>query len=103
MQSAHASLLEYYYQFNLASKQEEQLQEIGYIATVTAISTAISIGVGFGIGKIVGIANKYLGNLVKLPDLSGVAGIQSVPKVQQFLHGVSVYLMQASLSLSGIG
>ncbi len=101
MQTAHASVLEYYYQFNLASKQEEQLQELAYITTVTAISTAISIGVSFGIGKIVGMANKYLGSLVNLPDLAGITGIQSVSKVQQILHGVSAYLMQASVSLSG--
>ena len=42
-----------------------------------------------------------MGTLVKLPDLSTVAGIQSVPKAQQFLHGVSTYLMQSSVSLSG--
>jgi len=101
MQTAHANVLEYYYQFNLASKQEEQLQELAYTAVVTAISTAISIGVSFGIGKVVGLANKYLGSLVNLPDLSGVVAIQSVPKVQQFLHGFSTYLMQASVSLSG--
>ncbi len=101
MQTAHASVLEYYYQFNLASKQEEQLQELAYITAVTAISTAISMGVSFGIGKVVGLANKYLGSLVNLPDLSGITGIQSVSKVQQFLHGFSTYLMQASVSLSG--
>ena len=101
MQTTHASLLEYYYQFNLASKQEEQLQQLAYTAVVTAISTAISMAVSFGIGKVVGLANKYLGSLVDLPDLSGIMGVQSVSKVQQFLHGFSTYLMQASVSLSG--
>jgi len=100
MQMTQANVLEYYYQFNLASKQEEQLQELAYTTVVTAISTAISMGVSFGIGKVVGLANKYLGSLVNLPDLAGITGIQSASKVQQFLHEFSTYIMQASVSLS---
>jgi len=101
MQMTQANVLEYYYQFNLASKQEEQLQELAYTTVVTAISTAISMGVSFGLGKVVGLANKYLGGLVNLPDLAGITGIQSASKAQQFLHEFSTYFMQASVSLSG--
>ncbi len=52
MQSSHASILEYLYQFTIAKKTQERLSEIAYTSFVTIISTLITIGVTYGLNSL---------------------------------------------------
>ncbi|MEE9378751.1 MAG: hypothetical protein V3V33_12035 [Candidatus Lokiarchaeia archaeon] len=51
-QSAHASMLEYLYQFTIAQNTQQRLSEIAYTSFVTIVSTLITIGITMGVGKL---------------------------------------------------
>ena len=50
MQSIQASLLEYYYQFQIAVESQSKLNEIAYTVAITVITTALTMGIGSAAG-----------------------------------------------------
>ena len=71
-QAIEASILEYNYQFNLATQTQMGFHELIYTAIVTAISTALTMGFSAGMGSIVNslkdsakkVSSKMLGRLM---------------------------------------
>jgi len=46
MQSIQASMLEYYYQFQVAVESQNKINEIAYTVAITVITTALTMGIG---------------------------------------------------------
>ena len=71
-QAIEAAILEYNYQFNLATQTQMGFHELIYTAIVTAISTALTMGFSAGMGSIVNslkdsakeVSSKMLGRLM---------------------------------------
>lgn len=57
MQAVQGSILEYFYQFNLASQTESQLQEIVYTIKTTVTSLIITTGIVCAAGKVLSDIN----------------------------------------------
>ncbi len=72
-QAIEAAILEYNYQFNLATQTQMGFHELIYTAIVTAISTALTMGFSAGMGSIVNslkdsaseVSSKVLGRLLE--------------------------------------
>ncbi len=77
MQSIQASVLEYYYQFQLATESQQKLNEIAYTVVITVISTAITLGIGSATGiakgSLIGLATEPLEEVFIDPLIESVS------------------------------
>ncbi|MBD3214345.1 MAG: hypothetical protein GF311_17170, partial [Candidatus Lokiarchaeota archaeon] len=84
MQNIHASILEYFYQYNLAVDMAEKIHEAIYTMWVTAVSTIATLGIGAKSG----LSNKFtekIGGEATKATFSSVVGSAAQEVVQELL------------------
>jgi len=98
-QAVEAAILEYNYQFNLATQTQLGFSELVYTTVVTAISTALTMvvtaGVGSAINSLSGIGSKSASDLVSEGVSKSMARVLSAATSSTFSSFTSGVLVKA--------